>query len=176
MQITYDLLPEARRKSPPAPDAVLNFGLLRTNHMFVMNYSDDEWHNARIVPYGPFSLMPGAMCLHYGQTLFEGIKAFLHADGEIYTFRSDLNAERLNHSARILCMPEIPEDVQTEAMQRLIDVERAWCPSQPASSLYVRPFMFAVQDALGVKPSKDYIYCIMLSPSGAYYKGGVSGR
>lgn len=174
MQIVYDLLPEADRKAPPAVEDDLVFGKMRTNHMFVAQYSDGEWHSARIVPYGPLPLMPGAMCLHYGQTLFEGIKAFRHEDGEIYIFRADKNAERLNHSASVLCMPTIPEALQLDALHRLIDVERDWCPSVPQSSLYVRPFMFASQDCLGVKPSLEYMFCIMLSPSGPYYKGGFS--
>ncbi len=174
MQIEYRLLPPAERKSPPAADAELNFGMLRTNHIFLMEYSDGAWRNARIVPYAPIALAPGAMCLHYGQTLFEGIKAFKHQDGEIYIFRADMNARRLNHSADILCMPNIPADLQLDALHRLIDVERDWCPGTPQSSLYVRPFMFATEDALGVKPSKEYIFCIMLSPSGPYYKGGFS--
>ena len=174
MQIEYNLLPESKRKSPPADENSLGFGRLRTNHMFLMDYSDGQWHSPRIEPYGPLSLMPGAMCLHYGQTLFEGIKAFKHPDGEIYTFRADRNADRLNLSADILCMPTIPIPLQLEALNRLIDVERAWCPSVPQSSLYIRPFMFATQDGLGVKPSKQYLYCIMLSPSGPYYSGGFS--
>lgn len=174
MQTEYRLLPASERKAPPAPHTDLGFGTIRTNHMFLMDYSDGQWHSPRIVPYGPILLEPGAMCLHYGQTLFEGIKAFRHEDGEIYTFRPDKNAERLNHSAEILCMPHIPVDVQVDALHRLIDVERAWCPSEPQSSLYIRPFMFATEDLLGVRPSKEYIFCIMLSPSGPYYKGGFS--
>ncbi|MDL2267067.1 branched-chain amino acid aminotransferase [Desulfovibrio sp. OttesenSCG-928-G15] len=174
MQISYQLLPESERKAPPASEDSLSFGKLRTNHMFLMDYDQGKWQNARIVPYGPIPMMPGAMCLHYGQTLFEGIKAFRHDDGEIYIFRADQNALRLNHSADVLCMPNIDPEVQIDALHRLIDVERDWCPSTPQSSLYVRPFMFAVQDALGVKPSGQYIFCIMLSPSGAYYSGGFS--
>ena len=174
MQIDYQLLPRSERKRPPSSEENLGFGMLRTNHMFLMNYSNGEWRNPRIVPYGPISLMPGAMCLHYGQTLFEGIKAFRHADGEIYIFRPDKNAERSNVSAEVLCMPAIPVALYLEALYRLIDVERDWCPLVPESSLYIRPFMFATQDALGVKPSKEYIFCIMLSPSGPYYKGGFS--
>ncbi len=174
MRIDYQLLPESERKMPPSSGENLGFGTRRTNHMFLMNYADGEWRNPRIVPYGPISLMPGAMCLHYGQTLFEGIKAFRHADGEIYTFRPDKNAERSNLSAKILCMPSIPVPLYLEALHRLIDVEREWCPTLPESSLYIRPFMFATQDALGVKPSKEYIFCIMLSPSGPYYPGGFS--
>lgn len=174
MRIEYKLLPESKRKAPPSDEASLNFGQLRTNHMFLMEYSDGEWHSPRIEPYGPIPLMPGAMGLHYGQTLFEGVKAFRHPDGEIYTFRADKNADRLNVSAEIVCMPAIPPDFQLEALNHLIDVERAWCPSMPESSLYIRPFMFASQDSLGVKPSKQYYYCIILSPSGAYYGDGFS--
>ncbi|MDR2076041.1 MAG: branched-chain amino acid aminotransferase [Desulfovibrio sp.] len=174
MHVEYDLLPQSRRKSPPGRDADLGFGLLRTNHMFQMEYADGAWQNARIIPYQPFLLAPGAMCLHYGQTIFEGIKAFGHDDGEIYVFRGDLNAERLNNSAAIMCMPSIPAEVQQEAVMRLIDVERDWCPVIAESSLYIRPFMFATMDALGVKPSRTYTYCVILSPSGPYYARGVS--
>jgi branched-chain amino acid aminotransferase len=142
--------------------------------MFLMNYSDGTWHSPRIVPYGPVSMPPGAICLHYGQTLFEGIKAFRHDDGEIYIFRPDKNAERLNVSADILCMPRIDGGTQLEAICRLIDVEREWCPKVRESSLYIRPFMFATEDALGVRPSSEYLFCIILSPSGPYYPGGFS--
>jgi branched-chain amino acid aminotransferase len=174
MQIEYRLLPKNKQKSPPPEGTNLPFGTLRTNHMFVMEYSEGAWHSARIVPYAPFSLMPGAMCFHYGQSFFEGVKAFRHQDGEIYIFRPDLNAARQNHSAEILCMPSVPVEAQLDAIHRLVDAERAWCPSEPQSSLYIRPFMFATQDTLGVKPATDLIYCIMLSPSGAYYKGGFN--
>jgi branched-chain amino acid aminotransferase len=174
MQIEYRLLPKHERKSPPPQGTVLSFGMLRTNHMFVMEYADNAWHNARIVPYAPFSLMPGSMCFHYGQCFFEGVKAFKHEDGEIYIFRPEQNAARMNHSAEVLCMPFVPVEVQLDAIHRLVDVERDWCPSEPQSSLYIRPFMFATQDSLGVKPSATLIYCIILSPSGAYYKGGFN--
>lgn len=174
MEISYNLLPQSQRKGLPESETDLGFGVLRTNHMFLMNYKDGEWRDARIVPYGPIPLLPGAMCLHYGQTLFEGAKAFRHSDGELYLFRFDKNAERLNHSADVLCMPSVDVDVQIKAVHALLDVERDWCPTMPESSLYIRPFMFATQDCLGVKPSQEYIYCIMLSPSGPYYAGGFS--
>ncbi|MDL2317265.1 branched-chain amino acid aminotransferase [Desulfovibrio sp. OttesenSCG-928-A18] len=174
MQIEYSLVPDSQRKSLPQDQSALSFGRLRTDHMFILDYADGAWRNPRIVPYGPLPMMPGAMCLHYGQTLFEGIKAFRHADGELYIFRPDQNARRLNHSASVLCMPNVPEELQLDGLLRLVDVERAWCPSAPQSSLYIRPFMFATEDALGVRPAKTYIYCIMLSPSGAYYSGGFS--
>lgn len=172
MNVTYDLLPQGQQKTPPS--AVEGFGSIRTNHMFVADYKDGAWKNPRIVPYGPFELMPGAACLHYGQTLFEGAKAFRHPDGEVYLWRFDENAKRLNHSAEVVMMPAIPEALQTEGVLRLMDVERDWCPAEPESSMYIRPFMFATEDMLGVRPSKSYTYCVMLSPSGPYYKGGFS--
>ncbi len=174
MNIRYEILDKSLQRKLPKTDKPLPFGQLRTNHMFVMNYKDGAWVDPRIVPYGPFELMPGAMCLHYGQTIFEGAKAFIHDNGEIYLFRYDKNCNRLNHSARNLCMPEIPESFQMEAALRLIDIERDWCPDMPESSLYIRPFMFATQDSLGVKPASEYIYCVMLSPAGPYYPGGFS--
>ena len=174
MNIRYEILDKSLQKQLPKTDQPLPFGQLRTNHMFLVNYKDGEWQDPRIVPYGPVSLMPGAMCLHYGQTIFEGAKAFIHDDGEIFLFRFDKNCERMNHSARNLCMPEIPVDLQMEGTLRLIDLERGWCPDMPESSLYVRPFMFATQDSLGVKPASEYIFCVMLSPAGPYYPGGFS--
>lgn len=174
MEIRLQLLDKSKQGALPKTDKPLPFGVLRTNHMFLMDYSDGAWHDPRIVPYGPVSLMPGAMCLHYGQTIFEGAKAFIHDNGELYLWRYDKNCRRLNHSARNLCMAEIPEEVQMEATLRLLDIERAWCPQMPESSLYVRPFMFASHDELGVKPSVKYTYCVMLSPAGPYYPGGFS--
>ncbi len=174
MNIRCELLDKAKQRHLPETADPLPFGQLRTNHMFLMNYRDGKWNDPRIVPYGAIEMMPGAMCLHYGQTIFEGAKAFIHDDGEIYLFRYEKNCERFNHSARNLCMPEVALDDQMEATLRLIDVERNWCPNAPESSLYVRPFMFASQDSLGVKPSAQYIYCIMLSPAGPYYPGGFS--
>ena len=174
MNIRYEILDKSLQRQLPKTDTPLPFGQLRTNHMLLVNYKDGEWQDPRIVPYGPVSLMPGAMGLHYGQTIFEGAKAFIHADGEIYLFRYHKNCERMNHSARNLCMPEIPVDLQMEGALRLIDLERGWCPDMPESSLYVRPFMFATQDSLGVKPASEYIYCVMLSPAGPYYPGGFS--
>lgn len=174
MKIDYQLLEKSKRKQPVTSMSGVAFGSIRTNHMFIMEYAEGEWRNPRIVPYGPVSMSPGAISLHYGQTIFEGVKAFKHPDGEIRVFRLDKNAERLNHSADILLMPNVPVDLHIEAVQRLIDVERDWCPSEPESSLYIRPFMFATQDSLGVKVSNSYIFCVMLSPCGPYYSGGFS--
>lgn len=176
MDFKYDLLPDSKRRQTPISDeykdGFLSFGQLRSDHMFLMEYDDGVWKDARIVPYGPFQIAPGAIALHYGQSLFEGAKAFVHEDGEIYTWRVDKNAERLNRSGEILCMPPVPVDIQVEAIHRLIDVERKWCPNMDQASLYIRPFMFATEDAFGVRPSKKYIFSVLLSPSGPYYSGG----
>jgi branched-chain amino acid aminotransferase len=173
MQIRYELKPRsARRDKPFRPEGVLPFGQLRTDHMFLMDYVDGAWVDPRIVPYGPFSLLPGAIVLHYSQEIFEGAKAFLHQDGEIYAFRIDKNAARLNRSAEGVCMPSIPDGDQVEAILALLDVERLWCPEQEGASLYIRPFMLGTQDSLGVKPSNRYLFCVFVSPSGPYYPAG----
>jgi branched-chain amino acid aminotransferase len=173
MEIRYQLRPHSERRSTPfRPEGTLPFGQLRTDHMFLADWEDGEWKDPRIVPYGPFSLAPGAVVLHYAQEIFEGAKAFLNRDDEIYAFRIDRNAARMNRSAEGLCMPSMPELHQVEAILALLDVDRLWAPDQEGSSLYIRPFMFGTQDSLGVKPSKTYTYCVFLSPSGPYYPAG----
>ncbi|MBI5067398.1 MAG: branched-chain amino acid aminotransferase [Deltaproteobacteria bacterium] len=173
MKIRYDLKPRAARRTDPfRPQGPLSFGQLRTDHMFLMDYEDGAWRDPRIVPYGPFSLAPGAVVLHYSQEIFEGAKAFLHQDGEIHAFRIDRNAQRLNRSAEGICMPPVPVADQVEAILALLDVERLWFPEQEGASLYIRPFMIATQDSLGVKPSRSYLFCCFLSPSGPYYPAG----
>ncbi len=175
MDIRYDLKPAAsRRKEPFRPQGPLSFGQLRTDHMFLMDWVDGAWRDPRIVPYGPFSLPPGAVVLHYSQEIFEGAKAFKHPDGEIYAFRIDKNAERMNRSAPGICMPTIPVKDQVQAVLALLDVERLWFPEQEGASLYIRPFMIGTQDSLGVKPSDRYLFCVFLSPSGPYYPKGFT--
>ena len=175
MDIRYDLKPaHARRAEPFRPTGPLSFGQLRTDHMFLMDWVDGAWRDPRIVPYGPFSLAPGAVVLHYSQEIFEGAKAFKHPDGEIYAFRIDKNAERLNRSAPGVCMPPIPTEDQVQAVLALLDVDRLWFPEQEGASLYIRPFMIGTQDSLGVKPSDRYLFCVFLSPSGPYYPKGFT--
>ena len=175
MKIRYELKPATqRRTSPFKPEGPLSFGQLRTDHMFLMDHVDGSWRDPRIVPYGPFSLDPGAVVLHYSQEIFEGAKAFKHADGEIFAFRIDKNAERMNRSAPGLCMPTVPVADQVEAILALLDVDRLWFPEQEGASLYIRPFMIGTQDSLGVKPSNRYLYCVFLSPSGPYYPKGFT--
>ncbi|HZY03704.1 MAG TPA: branched-chain amino acid aminotransferase [Anaeromyxobacteraceae bacterium] len=175
MKIRYQLKPRSQRRTTPfRPRGVLSFGQLRTDHMFLMDYQGGKWVDPRIVPYGPLPLPPGAVVLHYAQEIFEGAKAFLHPDGEIHAFRIDKNAARMNRSAAGVCMPALPEGDQVQAMLALLDVERLWCPDQEGASLYIRPFMIATQDSLGVKPSDRYLYCVFLSPSGPYYPAGFT--
>lgn len=175
MKIRYDLKPAALRRAEPfRPQGPLSFGQLRTDHMFLMDYVDGAWRDPRIVPYGPFSIDPGAVVLHYSQEIFEGAKAFRHADGEIQAFRIDKNAERLNRSAPGICMPTIPVEDQVQAVLALLDVDRLWFPEQEGASLYIRPFMIGTQDSLGVKPSSRYLFCVFLSPSGPYYPAGFT--
>jgi branched-chain amino acid aminotransferase len=175
MKIRYDLKPAAQRRTAPfKPEGPLSFGQLRTDHMFLMDWVDGGWREPRIVPYGPFSLDPGAVVLHYSQEIFEGAKAFKHADGEIHAFRIDKNAERLNRSAPGVCMPTVPAEDQVQAILALLDVERLWFPDQEGASLYIRPFMIGTQDSLGVKPSTRYLFCVFLSPSGPYYPKGFT--
>ncbi len=175
MDIKYELKDKTQRRTEPLiPKEPLPFGVLRTDHMFIMDYEDGEWQNARIVPYEDIAISPGAIALHYGQAIFEGAKAFQHEDGEIYTFRIDKNAKRMNKSADIVCIPNIPEEIQIEAVHALIDVDRLWFPQQEGASLYIRPFIFATQDSLGVHPSSSYKFMVILSPSGPYYPAGFT--
>jgi branched-chain amino acid aminotransferase len=142
--------------------------------MFVMNYDTGEgWHDARIVPYGEISLSPAAMCLHYGQTVFEGLKAYRTAEGKVQLFRPDENFKRLNKSNERLVIPHLDEDLAMECLMELLRVEKDWVPHTEGASLYIRPYIFAVDPFLGVKPGSHYLFVIILSPSGAYYASGL---
>lgn len=175
MNIQYNLKPSSERRNEPfCPEGTLPFGKLRTDHMFLMDYHQGEWINPRIEPYGPLATAPGSVAFHYGQSVFEGAKAFMHDDGEIYTFRLDKNAKRLNISGDIICIPPVPQADQIEAIHALIDVDRLWFPQTEGGSLYIRPFIIATDDLLSVKPSSSYTFCVMLSPCGAYYPGGFN--
>jgi branched-chain amino acid aminotransferase len=132
------------------------------------------WKNPRIEPYRPLSLDPGALVLHYGQEVFEGLKAYRWANDDIYLFRPRMNYERMNRSARRLCMPELDVDLALEATQQLIRVEKDWVPSSSGASLYIRPNMIGVEPALGVQLSKEFLFYIMLCPVGAYYPQGFN--
>lgn len=162
-------------KTRPTDESKLGFGNYYTDHMFVMNYDEGQgWHDARIVPYGPVELDPAAMCLHYGQEVFEGLKAYRCADGEIRLFRPDKNMARLNLSNDRLCIPAIDEEFAVEAIKTLVKVEEDWIPSAEGTSLYIRPFIFATDAHVGVHPAKHLLFMIILSPVGAYYPEGLN--
>ena len=160
----------------PKPDpASLGFGTLFTDHMFNLDYNPEKgWHNPRIEPYGPITMDPSTMVLHYGQGVFEGLKAYHTAGGTIQLFRPQENMKRLNNSCRLLCIPEFDEDFMLEALKTLLRVERDWVPTAPETSLYIRPTILAMDPFLGVRASHTYRFFIILSPVGAYYAEGFN--
>lgn len=151
----------------------LPFGKVFSDHMLVMNYKDGSWQNPEIRPFGPLELHPATSALHYGQSIFEGMKANKSESGEIMIFRPDLNAKRFTESCERLCMPPIPEDLFVELIKRVVDVDRNWVPGREGYSLYIRPFMFATDDFIGIKPSETYKFVIFTCPVGAYYSQPV---
>ncbi|MGN0174077.1 MAG: branched-chain amino acid aminotransferase [Acutalibacteraceae bacterium] len=161
-------------KEKPKKGDNLGFGHIFTDHMFVMNYEKGKgWFDPRIVPFENISLSPAAMVFHYGQEMFEGMKAYRGVDDKIYLFRPDMNAKRANSSNRRLVIPEIPEDDFVQAVTELVKVEKDWVPEAEGTSLYIRPFVIATDEFLGVAPSETYLFMIILSPSGAYYENGL---
>jgi len=145
------------------------FGKHFTDHMLEANFEDGEWKNVEIKPYQPLTLDPSTSALHYGQSIFEGIKAFRSHDGEAYIFRPYENFKRFNLSAQRMCMPEVTEELFIEGMRQLIEIDKDWIPAKREHSLYIRPLMFATDNAIGVKPSENYKFLIMLSPAGPYH-------
>ena len=162
-------------QAKPAPGQKLGFGKIFTDHMFMMNYTDGKgWHDARIVPFQNISLSPAAMVYHYGQEMFEGLKAYTNPDGQVYLFRPEMNAKRTNNTNDRLVIPQIPVEDFVQAVSAVVDVDRDWIPTEPGTSLYIRPFIIATDEFLGVAPSKTYLFMIILSPSGAYYESGLA--
>jgi branched-chain amino acid aminotransferase len=147
----------------------LPFGKTFSDHMFVADYVDGEWKNFEIVPYGEISLSPAISSLHYGQSFFEGLKAYKHADGTVSVFRPDKNAIRFNKSAERLCMPTLPEEIFIQSIAAVVDIDRDWVPAKANHALYIRPFMFATDPFLGVTPSSTYKYMVLLGPVGPYF-------
>ena len=150
------------------------FGNYFTDHMLDICWSEKGgWHRPRVQPYGPISLDPAASVLHYGQEIFEGIKAYRHADGSVHTFRPEANAARLQRSARRIALPELPIEYFIQSIKELVALDQAWVPSGEDQSLYLRPFMFAKEAFLGVRPAHKVAYYLIASPAGAYFTGGV---
>ncbi|WP_053219513.1 branched-chain amino acid aminotransferase [Virgibacillus senegalensis] len=161
-------------KSKPADDK-LEFGRVFTDHMFIMDYSTEKgWHEPRIIPYQPLTLDPASIIFHYGQTVFEGLKAYLTPDGDVKLFRPEKNVQRLNRSNDRLCIPHIDETLALEAITTLVSIDKDWVPSAEGTSLYIRPFVISTEPYLGVAPSQNYQFIIILSPVGAYYKEGIN--
>ena len=158
----------------PAPGTALGFGRYFTDHMFEMDYTREKgWYDLRIVPFGNLSLHPAATVFHYGAEIFEGLKAYRRADGQIQLFRPEENIRRMNNSAERLRLPQIDEEIFLEALTKLIDVDRDWVPSESGTSLYVRPFLFGIDEHLGVHSIDAAKFVIVLSPVGNYYAEGL---
>ncbi|MCH7231827.1 branched-chain amino acid aminotransferase [Glycomyces sp. L485] len=180
--MTTDGLPDLRREPHPNPTPAAErdrliadpgFGTLFTDHMFTMSYHADRgWHDARIKPFGPITMSPSAAVLHYAQEVFEGLKAYRYPDGGVGLFRPEANARRMNLSADRMAMPHLPESWFIESIRELLAVDHDWVPGQEEASLYLRPFMFASEQFLGVRPAKEYQYLVIASPAAAYFKNG----
>jgi branched-chain amino acid aminotransferase len=165
----------AARLKPHPKDSELAFGTVFTDHMFLMDYQAEKgWYDPRIEPYAPLPLDPATAVLHYAQALFEGLKAFRGRDGRIRLFRPQKHADRLNATARRMCMPAIDPDLVPRSWVALVGLERDWVPSAVGTSLYIRPTVIASEPFLGVRPAKQYLYFVILSPVGAYYPEGMN--
>lgn len=165
-------IPVIKSTNPKLPTFNMDevaFGKNFTDHMLVADYENGEWKNVTIKPYAPFEVDPSSAVLHYGQTIFEGIKAFKNDKGDVVIFRPDQNFKRFNISAERMQMPAVPEWIFMEGMKQLVNLERGWIPSKPDFSLYIRPFMIATDPFLGVRPSQTYKFMIILGPSGPYH-------
>lgn len=147
----------------------LPFGKYFSDHMLVADYEDGAWRDVQIVPFGPLEMSPANLTLHYGQSIFEGIKAYKNTEGEAFIFRPDKNYDRFLHSAERMAMPSVPREIFLDGMLQLVALDKNWIPTQAGSSLYIRPVMFANDSAIGVKPGRKYTFIIMTSPTGPYY-------
>ena len=171
-----DIRFEKREHLQEKPDQKnLGFGKHFTDYMFVMDWDKEQgWHDAAIVPYGGIPMDPATMVLHYAQETFEGLKAYRTAEGKIQLFRPEMNARRMIKSNERLCMPGVPEEMFVEAVKALVKAQEDWVPSEPGTSLYIRPFMFATEASLGVHMAKSYKFVIITTPVGAYYAEGIN--
>jgi branched-chain amino acid aminotransferase len=174
---TIELKPSSHPLADAEREAILagpGFGRHFSDHMVTIKWTEGRgWHDAQLVPYAPLSIDPANMTLHYAQTIFEGLKAYRQPDGSVATFRPEANARRFQASARRLAMPELPVETFIEACEVLVRQDKAWVPSEGEASLYLRPFMFATEVGLGVRPANEYLFIVIASPAGAYFSGGV---
>ena len=173
---TLDIL--IQRSAKPRIESLdqnnLQFGKVFSDHMFVADYKNGSWEDLRVMPYGKLELDPANSMIHYGQSIFEGLKAFKTDDDRVLVFRPEMNAKRMHMSAERMCMAPIPEELFIEGLRALLAVDKDWIPSSPGSSMYIRPFMFATDNFLGVRPSETYRFMIIASPSGSYYSKPVN--
>ncbi|MCQ2558443.1 MAG: branched-chain amino acid aminotransferase [Oscillospiraceae bacterium] len=171
IKITKNPNPAAK----PTDESQLGFGKVFTDHMLVADWDKGiGWHDFRIEPFAPITIHPASTVLHYGVEIFEGLKAYRTADGKVQMFRPIENAKRLNSSAERLAMPTIDPEVTVECIRKLVEVDAEWVPHNEGTSLYIRPFMFADEEFLGVHGASHYRFMVILSPSGSYYKGGIA--
>ena len=161
-------------KQKPDPDS-LRFGTVFTDHMFVMDYDPENgWHDGKIVPYGRLALDPATVVFHYGQEMFEGLKAYKTKEGKVQLFRPDMNAKRTNNTNKRMCIPQIDEQLYIDAIKELVAVDKDWIPQKPDTALYIRPFIIGTDKFLGVAASNTYKFIIILSPVGPYYESGLA--
>lgn len=178
-ELTFSQQRNENPKSSTEREAILanpGFGDYFTDHTAVVDFKVDAtgvggWSNARIEPYGPILMDPAAAVLHYGQEIFEGMKAYRHADGSVWTFRAEANSARLNTSARRLALPELPQEVFLESLRQLVSADQEWIPTGDGEALYLRPFMIATEAFLGVRPAREVSYRVIASPAGNYFGG-----
>ncbi|MDR2600175.1 MAG: branched-chain amino acid aminotransferase, partial [Oscillospiraceae bacterium] len=169
MKYNFSIQKTKNPKEKPDPDT-LKFGKSFSDHMFLMEYSPDKgWQNGRVVPYGPLSLDPATSVLHYAQMMFEGMKAYRTKDGEVLLFRPYMNAARVNKTNDRMCIPQMDEDLFVESLKTLVNVERDWIPEKPGTSLYIRPFILANDQFIGVTPASNFLYVVICCPVGPYY-------
>lgn len=162
-------------KKKPDDETNLGFGKIFTDHMFTMDYCGEKgWHNAKIIPFGEISLSPSATCLHYGQEVFEGMKAYRTKSGDIRLFRPEENFKRLNISCNRMCIPLFDEEFLLKSLVKLIKIDSDWVPHTEGASLYIRPFIIGTENSLGAHASNTYKFIIIMSPSGSYYASGIN--
>ena len=175
MEIKIFTAESSKLKPKPADESKLGFGKIFTDHFFTMKYHADRgWYDAMIEPYRPLSLDPTAMCLHYGQEIFEGLKAYRGKDNQIFLFRPYENIKRMNSSAERLCMPTVDPELFMNALKKLVLIEKEWIPHTRGASLYITPTMIATEASLGVHAANEYLFFIVVGPVGVYYPQGFS--
>lgn len=167
MEFTISITEQTERQTKDTKS--IPFGKVPTEHMFIAEYRNSQWSNPRIVPFSHLVLSPFALCLHYGQSVFEGMKAFMMQDGRINIYRPDKHYERFTKSLERMCMPAVPKDLFIEALHQLVQLDSNWVPDDADGALYIRPFMIASEDRIGVKVSDEYLFMIVCSPAYQYY-------